>query len=419
MRKLVFALIPLLLVVFISTDSMAQFNRKSIKKNNKRLSNFKGKKQGFSKEKRYNMLGVTVSALNYYGDIAPRPQRISTDISFTRPAIGLNFIHRFGPRYSFQGQFMYGVLKGSDSESADPSGENSQYRYKRNLSFRNQMMELSAVAVFDLFQNQATYISRVKWTPYVYLGLAGFTNNPKAQAPVTDLTGAPLADAGNWVKLRPLGTEGQHSTLDPTDVNFGIKPYKSIQLAIPLGAGARFRINEVMDLWADIGVAKRDDEFEFMPHVEQTTQDGIQADVASAVAHLRGTGCGSVFTVGFCFGGRNSWLAAAGGHGLAGAIGFYGWPGAGRGPGEPSTLRAAELAAPILALMGGDDPGIPVTEAEAFDEALDGAGVEHEVVIYPGAPHSFFDRKYEEFASDSEDAWQRVLTFLDRYGQTA
>ena len=253
MRKLVFAMLPLLLVVFLTTHSMAQLNRKSIKKNNKHLSHFKGKKQGFSKEKKYNALGVSVSALNYYGDIAPRPQRISTDISFTRPAIGINFIHRFGPRYSLQGQFMYGVLKGSDAESADPTGETSQYRYKRNLSFRNQMMELSAVAVFDLFENQATYISRVKWTPYVYLGVAGFTNNPKAQAPATDLTGSPLAEAGKWVKLRTLGTEGQYSTLDPTDVNFGIKPYKSLQIAIPFGFGARFRINEVLDLWADLG----------------------------------------------------------------------------------------------------------------------------------------------------------------------
>lgn len=270
MRKLVFTLLPILLVGFISIDSMAQLNRKSIKKNNKRLSHFKGKKQGFSKEKKYNALGVSVSALNYYGDIAPRPQRISTDISLTRPAIGVNFIHRFGPRYSLQGQLMYGVLKGSDSESADPSGENSQYRYKRNMSFRNQMKELSVVAVFDLFENQATYISRVKWTPYVYLGLAGFTNNPKAQAPATDLTGAPLAEAGNWVKLRPLGTEGQHSTLDPTDVNFGIKPYKSIQLAIPLGAGARFRINEVMDLWADIGFR-----YTFTDYIDDISQNYV------------------------------------------------------------------------------------------------------------------------------------------------
>jgi len=50
-----------------------------------------------------------------------------------------------------------------------------------------------------------------------------------------------------------------------------------------------------------------------------------------------------------------------------------------------------------------------------FDDALTAAGVEHEIVTYPGAPHSFFDRKHEEFAADSEDAWNRVLAFLARY----
>jgi len=163
------------------------------------------------------------------------------------------------------------------------------------------------------------------------------------------------------------------------------------------------------------GVSKRDDDFEYMPHVERTTQEGIQADIGAAVAHLRDAGCRTIFTVGFCFGGRNSWLAAASGHGLAGAIGFYGRPGRGRDGAPGPTQRAGELAAPILALMGGDDPGIPVDEVEAFDSALSSAGIEHEVVIYPGAPHSFFDRKFEEFAGESEDAWNRVLAFLERY----
>ena len=163
------------------------------------------------------------------------------------------------------------------------------------------------------------------------------------------------------------------------------------------------------------GVSKRDDDFEYMPHVERTTQEGIQADIGAAVAHLRDAGCRTIFTVGFCFGGRNSWLAAASGHGLAGAIGFYGRPGRGRDGAQGPTQRDGELAAPILALMGGDDPGIPVDEVEAFDSALSSAGIEHEVVIYPGAPHSFFDRKFEEFAGESEDAWNRVLAFLERY----
>jgi carboxymethylenebutenolidase len=163
------------------------------------------------------------------------------------------------------------------------------------------------------------------------------------------------------------------------------------------------------------GTAKRGDDFEYMPHVQQTTPDGVQADVAASVEHLRGLGCTQVFTVGFCFGGRNSWLAAAWGHGLAGAVGFYGRPGPGN-DGSPGPIqRAGEMQAPILALQGGDDPGIPVEDSRAFDEALTGAGVEHEVVVYEGAPHSFFDRKYEEYAADSEDAWNRVLAFLERH----
>jgi carboxymethylenebutenolidase len=164
------------------------------------------------------------------------------------------------------------------------------------------------------------------------------------------------------------------------------------------------------------GTEKRGDDFEYMPHVEQTTQEGVQADVAACLAHLRDSGCESVFTVGFCFGGRNSWLAAASGHGLAGAVGFYGRPGEGRPSGAPGPIqRAAEITAPILALQGGEDAGIPVEDSQVFDAALEAAGVEHEVVIYPGAPHSFFDRKQEQFAAESEDAWNRVLAFVERY----
>jgi carboxymethylenebutenolidase len=152
------------------------------------------------------------------------------------------------------------------------------------------------------------------------------------------------------------------------------------------------------------GVDTRDDDFEYRPHVEQTTPEGVQADVTAAVAHLRGEGYEAIFAVGFCFGGRNSWLAAAAGHGLAGAVGFYGRP-----------IDAATIEAPILALMGGADQGIPREDAEAFDEALDSAGVEHEVVIYDGAPHSFFDRKQEQFTEASEDAWRRTLEFVGRH----
>jgi carboxymethylenebutenolidase len=160
------------------------------------------------------------------------------------------------------------------------------------------------------------------------------------------------------------------------------------------------------------GVSKRGDDFEYMEHVEQTTAEGIQADVGAALEYLRSNGARAIFTVGFCFGGRNSWLAAAGGHGLAGAIGFYGRPGEGRDGTPGPAQRASELKAPILALQAGADQNISAEDNAAFDAALTAAGVEHEVVTYDGAPHSFFDRSQEQFAAASDDAWARVLAFI-------
>jgi carboxymethylenebutenolidase len=161
------------------------------------------------------------------------------------------------------------------------------------------------------------------------------------------------------------------------------------------------------------GVSKRDDDFDYMEHVLQTAPATVQADVAAAVSRLRGLGCTSIFTVGFCFGGRNSWLAAASGHDLRGAVGFYGMPGERNGLPGP-TERAAELEAPILALQAGDDQNITAEHNAAFEAALITAGVEHEIVTYPGAPHSFFDRKQKEFADASDDAWRRLLDFVQR-----
>jgi carboxymethylenebutenolidase len=162
------------------------------------------------------------------------------------------------------------------------------------------------------------------------------------------------------------------------------------------------------------GVGKRDDEFPHKEHVPLTTLEGVTADTAAAVAYLRRSDPRrSVFTLGFCFGGSNSWHQAAAGHGLAGAIGFYGNP---RRPPLGPIERIDDYECPILALMGGDDPGIPNELVDEFRSALDAAGVENEVVIYSDAPHSFFDRQQEKFAAESADAWQRVLEFVADHG---
>lgn len=170
------------------------------------------------------------------------------------------------------------------------------------------------------------------------------------------------------------------------------------------------------------GVGARDATFPFMEHVMQTRAESIRADVAAAVAYVRspeGGACRSVFTVGFCFGGSNSWLQAAGGHGLSGVVGFYGRPGPGR-DGSPGPLqRANEFRCPVLALMGGADQGIPAEQVDEFKAALQSVGVDHEVVVYPGAPHSFFDRSFEQHADAAADAWRRVLEFVRKFSHSA
>jgi carboxymethylenebutenolidase len=162
------------------------------------------------------------------------------------------------------------------------------------------------------------------------------------------------------------------------------------------------------------GVSSRDGDFPYAEHVPLTRPDQVQLDVGAAVEFLRspiGGACGDVSTVGFCFGGRHSWLAAGAGHRLKAAVGFYGQPGERNGQPGPIAL-AGTFEAPILALMGGADDHIPAEIVAEFDAALSGAGVPHEVVTYPGAPHSFFDRRFSEFAEASADAWKRTLAFV-------
>jgi carboxymethylenebutenolidase len=162
------------------------------------------------------------------------------------------------------------------------------------------------------------------------------------------------------------------------------------------------------------GIGDRGDEFPYQEHVPQVTWEGMTADVAAAVARLRQANLDRrIFTLGFCFGGSSAWQQSAGGHGLAGAIGFYGRPDGLRPQGARTPIDLApDMASPILALMGGADPGIPAETVAVFKNALKAAGVEHEVVTYEGAPHSFFDRKYDDYADDSADAWKRVLEFI-------
>jgi carboxymethylenebutenolidase len=152
-----------------------------------------------------------------------------------------------------------------------------------------------------------------------------------------------------------------------------------------------------------------------MPHVERLRVPDVQADARAASDALRErTGVSAVATVGFCLGGFQSFMAAADLTDLAAAVGFYGLLGSRFGVPGPLE-RAADMRCPVLGLFGGADQAIPTDQVEQFDAKLGEAGIEHEIHVYPGAPHSFFDRRFDEYAEASADAWRRMLAFLGRY----
>jgi carboxymethylenebutenolidase len=164
------------------------------------------------------------------------------------------------------------------------------------------------------------------------------------------------------------------------------------------------------------GLGPRDEAFDSMPHVRQTQPATVQADAAAALAALRErTGATAACTVGFCFGGTQSFLATTSpALDLDGAVGFYGGLNPERWGDEGPIARAGDMHGPLLGLYGGADEGIPPDQIDAFEQGLAAAGVDHEIVVYPGAPHSFFDRRFEEHAEACGDAWRRVLGFLQR-----
>jgi carboxymethylenebutenolidase len=156
------------------------------------------------------------------------------------------------------------------------------------------------------------------------------------------------------------------------------------------------------------GVSKRSDDWDYMPLVQQLTPDEVMEDTGTCLRHLRVLGCTSFFTVGFCMGGSYSWAATAFHGELAGAVGFYGRP-------SRALPFVAEMRAPILALQGGADQAISHEDNLEFEQALQAAGKKYELIEYQGAPHSFFDRKQEEFQDASDDAWRRTLAFIEQH----
>jgi hypothetical protein len=248
--------------------------------------------QQFSKRKQYTSVGVSLNAMNYFGDLNPLTNFASVHLGDTRPNIGLNITHRFFPRVSGRFAVAYGRITADDNTNANRDDANARYRYTRNASFRNDIYEASAVVIVDLIENRNNYLKRPDFVPYLFGGIAGFHHAPEAQ--YTD---------GEYKDLQALKTEG--------------KDYSKFQFSLPFGVGVRYRINRNLDASFEIGFRK--------------TFTGYLDDVSDKYADLSGS-----TTVAQYFGGYSGGTSGQGITNLTGnpnlAAGFR--PGQKRGQGK-------------------------------------------------------------------------------------
>ncbi len=171
----------------------------------------------------YQEVGGWIGASNYYGDLNP-----SFSIKGTRPAFGGYYRHTFTPYIAVRVGGALGFVAFKDSYT------NSPWQQARNLSFRTHIAEVGGSVEFNFLR----YIPMDKnhyATPYLTMGLSLFHFSPKAKYD------------GKWHNLSDIGTEGQQQT-DLT----GVKPYKKIQPAIPIGIGFKYWLKGKWTLSAEL-----------------------------------------------------------------------------------------------------------------------------------------------------------------------
>lgn len=233
-----FVFLGVLLVTSFDVDAQRR-NNKYKKRRNKAASGFSGSSYGRGRFSPYLYGGVSVNTGNYFGDLAPVDRIGSTKIAFTTLGGGVHLGYKFANSVAARIGFNYVRLKGEDASSdPDPNNPSSLGRYGRNLSFRNDIFEFHIVAQLFIFPNNGGIRNRFPINPYIIAGGSVFYHDPKAQAPSADFQkgGSSFPEANQWVRLKPLGTEGQ------TLPDSRIKPYSNFAIAIPVGVGAKARI---------------------------------------------------------------------------------------------------------------------------------------------------------------------------------
>ena len=136
------------------------------------------------------------------------------------------------------------------------------------------------------------------------------------------------------------------------------------------------------------------------------------AEIAAAAQYLKAmeqVSPNKIGVVGWCMGGGLALSTAASSPDVGAVVAFYGRP--------LDVGDTAKLTAPVLGLYGELDQSIPVDAVHAFERELKAYNITHEIHIYPGAQHAFFNetRPHIYHAEAAKDAWQKTLAWFRKY----
>ena len=185
----------------------------------------------------YSSVAFGVGTSNYYGDMAPYGRPLASTFLPMRWSVGANYTRHFTPRFGARASFTWARIMGDDFYMNNRNG-GADFLFARNLHFRNDLKEFAVNGIFKFIPDNRSYDRRPQISAYLFAGIAAVAHSPVARVPEIE--------GGRWVKLQPLGTEGQGNP------DYA-KPYSLVQLAIPLGIGARYKINARFDVSAELG----------------------------------------------------------------------------------------------------------------------------------------------------------------------
>ncbi|UFH56527.1 DUF6089 family protein [Spirosoma sp. KNUC1025] len=200
-----------------------------------------------SAQRRYNTHFVPYSSVTfgggtstYFGDLAGYRQPFKSLVTLPRWNAGIGYTRQFTPHFAARAMFTWARITGDDYTYNKSDIEDNLSQYVRNLHFRNDIKEFAITGIYNFRPDGRNPENRARFTPYVFGGVALVAHSPETLTPVSDTT------SQHWVKLQPLHTEGQGQPGRD-------KPYSLVTVAIPIGIGARYKLNENFNIGIEIG----------------------------------------------------------------------------------------------------------------------------------------------------------------------